>query len=401
MARCVLHTDLDAFFVSVEQALNPELKGKPMVVGGHPNRRGVVASASYKARTFGIQAGMPLTAARRLCPQAIFLQGNPSRYRDASVKFMDILADFSPSLEPVGIDEAYLDATGCEPIYGTPQQLALKIKECIKNEINLTASVGVASCKVVAKIASDLCKPDGLLQVTTGQEAIFLAPLPIAKLPGVGRKTEQALKEMGITTIGNLATLPLEVAKRYFGAAGITIHNYANGIDNRKVQTPSEAKSVSREITFAQDTVDAHFLKAVLHYLCERVGSELRHQDRQTKCLTLKLRYADFETTTRRLSLREAADADQIIFAMALQLLDKTLAQKRKLVRLIGIEVSNLSTEGKQLHMFDPARQRLEYLNKAIDRIRRRYGFASIQSGWTLSLKELLPETKLEPRPLK
>ena len=393
MIRCIFHIDLDAFFVSVEQALDPGLRGKPVVVGGRPDRRGVVASASYEARAFGIRAGMPLAKAYRLCPQAIFLQGSFSRYRDASARFMTILADFSPCLEPVGLDEAYLDVTGCE-LYGSPRQLALSIKERVKKELNLIASVGIASCKVVAKIASDLGKPDGLVEVASGQEKGFLAPLPVAKLPGVGRKTEQALRAMGITSIGQLAALPPELVKSRFGAAGMMIHHYASGVDNREVEPPGEAKSISRETTFAQDTLDRGFLQATLRYLCERVGAELRHQNKQARSITLKLRYADFETITRRLSSKEATDADEVIFAGAARLLDRALAGKRELVRLLGVEVSNLVSDGKQLYLLDSTSQRLEHLDKAIDRIRRKYGFTSIQTGRTLALKDIFASDK-------
>jgi len=259
MIRCILHIDLDAFFVSAEQALAPELYGKPVVVGGRPDRRGVVASASYEARAFGIRAGMPLAEAYRLCPQAAFLQGSFSLYRDVSARFMTILADYSPCLEPVGLDEAYLDGTGCEA-YGSPHQLALSVRERVKGELNLTASVGVAGCKVVAKIASDLGKPDGLVEVAPGQEKGFLAPLPVIRLPGVGSKTERALKAMGITTIGQLAALTPELVRSRFGAAGVAIHRYANAVDNREVKAPGEAKSISRETTFDQDTSDRRFL---------------------------------------------------------------------------------------------------------------------------------------------
>ncbi len=202
MARRIIHIDLDAFFVSVEQVENPELKGKPVVVGGRPEGRGVVASASYEARAFGLHAGMPLTTASRLCPQATFIQGGFPKYRDASQRFMTILADFSPYLEPLGLDEAYLDATGFESIYGSVHQMAAKIKQRIKDELGLDASVGIAGCKVVAKVASELSKPDGLLEVAAGEERSFLAPLPIAKLPGIGRKTERRLNGLGINTIG-------------------------------------------------------------------------------------------------------------------------------------------------------------------------------------------------------
>jgi DNA polymerase IV len=386
--RCILHIDLDAFFVSVEQALASELRGKPVVVGGRPDRRGVVASASYEARVFNIRAGMPLAQAYRLCPQAIFLQGSFPAYRDASEKFMTILADFSPYLESAGLDEAYLDITGCE-LFGTPYQLAYSIKKRVKKELELIASVGIASCKVVAKIASDSGKPDGLVEVTARQEKDFLAPLPVASLPGVGKKTEQSLKAMGIKTIGQLAVLPIEVIKNRFGSYGLMIHHYANGIDNREVETPGQAKSISRETTFAKDTSDKVFLQAMLHYLCERVGAELRQETKHARTITLKLRYSDFETITRRFSSKEAIDADELIFDRAVKLLEQVLYGKKKPVRLIGIGVSNLVGYGKQLNLLDSRPQRLGHLDKAIDRIRNKYGFTAIQTGRTLLLKDI------------
>lgn len=388
MVRCIFHIDLDAFFVSVEQTLAPKLYGKPVIVGGRPDRRGVVASASYEARTFGVRAGMPLGQAYRLCPQAIFLEGSFPRYRDASARFMAILADFSPCLEPAGLDEAYMDVTGCE-FHGSPRQLALKIKERIKKELNLIASVGIAGCKAVAKIASDLGKPDGLVEVALGQEKNFLAPLPVGSLPGVGKKTEQALSAMGIDTIGQLAVLPRELVRNQLGVIGVMIHHYANGIDDREVEPPGEAKSISRETTLAQDTLDRDFLKAILRYLCERVGAELRDQNKQARSIILKLRYADFETITRRISSQEATDADEVIFGGVAKLLSRALAGKRKPVRLLGVGVSNLVGYGRQLHLFDSTSQRLGYLDKSIDRIRRRYGFTSIQTGRTLALKDI------------
>lgn len=388
MIRGIFHIDLDAFFVSVEQVLAPGLKGKPVIVGGQPDRRGVVASASYEARAFGIRSAMPLYKAYQLCPQAIFLQGNFARYREASGKFMAILSDFSPCLEPGGLEEAYLDITGCD-IYGSPHQIALKIKERVKKELDLVASIGIASCKVVAKIASDLSKPDGLIEVTAGQEKKFLSPLPIGKLPGVGPKTEQSLKAIGITTIGQLAAMPSESAKRLLGSSGMVLYRHANGIDNRKVEPPDEAKSISRETTFAQDTLDHHVLQAILRYLCERVGSELRQQSKQAKSVSLKLRYNDFTTINRSHSSAEAIDSDDAIFALSTRLLDKALTGKHKPVRLLGIEVANLIGDARQLHLFDYSVQRQERLDSAIDRIRKKYGFDSIQTGRTLALKEI------------
>ncbi len=393
MARQIMHIDLDAFFVSVEQALNPELRGKPVVVGGRPDRRGVVASASYEARGFGLHAGMPLTTAYRLCPQAIFIEGSFSKYRDVSQRFMTILADFSPYLEPVSLDEAYLDATGFESIYGSIHQMAVAIKQRIKNELGLCASIGIASCKVVAKVASELSKPDGLLEVARGNERSFLAPLPIAKLPGIGKKTERILDGLGINTIGELSIMPLSALKSRFGASGELLHRFASGIDDRKVEPPSAAKSISRETTFGKDTRDRSLLKATLRYLSERVGSELRQRGKQARCVTLKLRYADFTTMTRSHTLSQASDTDQTIFDTGTKLLKRELTEGKQPVRLIGIGVSNLVEPGRQLALPDSSAQRLEQLNKAIDRIRNKYGFTAIQTGRTLQLKEIFPET--------
>ncbi len=393
MARRIMHIDLDAFFVSVEQTLHPELKGKPVVVGGRPDRRGVVASASYEARVFGLHAGMPLTTARRLCPQAIFIEGSFPRYREASHMFMTILADFSPYLEPVGLDEAYLDVTGFESIHGSIHQMVVAIKQRIKDEVGLPSSVGIAGCKVVAKIAADLSKPDGLLEIAAGEERSFLAPLPIAKLPGIGKKTETVLNGLGVKTIGKLANMPLSALRSHLGVFGELLHRYANGIDDRKVEPPGAAKSISRETTFGQDTRDRSLLKATLDYLSERVGGELRQEGRQARCVTLKLRYTDFSTITRRHTLVKATDADQNIFNTGLKLLTKALSQEKQPVRLIGIGVANLTEPGRQLDMLDTSAQRLEQLNKAIDRIRKKYGFTAIQTGRTLLLKDIFPES--------
>ena len=388
-----MHIDLDAFFVSVEQVLNPKLKGKPVVVGGKPDRRGVVAAASYEARAFGVHSAMPLATASRLCPQAIFIEGNFPRYRDASQKFMAILADFSPYLEPLGIDEAYLDATGFESIHGSIHQMAEKIRQCVKDKLGICASIGIASSKVVAKVASDLSKPDGLLEVPLGKERSFLKPLPIVKLPGIGKKSEQVLKGLGVSTIGQLATLPLDVLEGHFGAWGKLIHDHANGIGDDKVEPPAPAKSTSRETTFAKDTRDVTLLKATLRYLSERVGSDLRQKEKLAKCVTLKLRYADFTTTTRQQTLTQASDTDQTIFETGLRLLKNELPREKQAVRLIGIGVSNLVEAGRQRDMLDSSALRLERLNTVIDRIRKKYGFTAIQTGRTLRLKDIFPET--------
>jgi DNA polymerase-4 len=388
-----MHIDLDAFFVSVEQVADPSLKGKPVVVGGRPKERGVVAAASYEARAFGLRSGMPLVTASRLCPQAIFIQGSFLKYRQVSEKFMAILADFSPYLEPMGLDEAYLDATGFESLHGSAKQMALKIKQRVKKELGINASIGIASGKVVAKVASEMSKPDGLLEVGEGEEAAFLAPLPIGRLPGIGGKTEPKLKSLGIDTIGKLSTLPPEALKSHFGASGEILQRFARGIDDREVEPPAEARSTSRETTFAKDIKDPARLESTLRYLGERVGADLRSKNKRARCVTLKLRYGDFNTITRRKTLSQSTDSDQTIFETGQKLLKKALSGEKRAVRLIGIGVSELVEAGRQLDMMDSSAQRQEQLGKAIDRIRRKYGFTAIQTGRTLKLKEIFPDT--------
>jgi len=385
--RTIFHIDLDAFFVTVEQVLNPALQGKPVIVGGRPKGRGVVASASYEARKFGVHAAMPLARARRLCPQAIFLVGNYHKYAEFSQRFMRILGDYSPSLESGGLDEAYLDVTGCQN-YGSWRGLALKIKEHIRRETGLVASVGIAPCKVVAKVASDAGKPDGLVEVLPGQEKGFLSPMPVEKLPGVGDKTGKVLRTMGIQTIGQLADMQEGLFKTRFGEGMMWLQQHARGLDGSPVEERGEAKSISRETTFEQDTVDSAMLKATLRYFAEKLGAELRDLDKMARTVTLKLRYADFETVNRGSTTRLATNLDDAIFRVAVQLLESTLGKKYRPVRLIGLEVSNFTGGETQLSLFDAETKRLEKLDRAIDRVRDKYGFDAIQTGYTIELKQ-------------
>jgi DNA polymerase-4 len=384
--RTIFHIDLDAFFVTVEQVLNPDLRGKPVIVGGRPDRRGVVSSASYEARKFGVHAAMPLSQARRLCPDAIFLTGNYRLYSEFSEKFMAILSDYSPSLEPGGLDEAYLDVTGCEN-FGSWRNLAVKIKERVKKETGLVASLGIAPCKVVAKVASDLSKPDGLVEVAPGQEKGFLAPLAVKKLPGVGEKTEKLLGSMGIKTIGDLSGLPESLFKSRFGDGMLWLHRHASGIDSSQVEAWGEAKSASRETTFDVDTLDENLLKATLRYFAEKLGAELRGMDKKSRTIGLKLRYSDFETVNRSHSLRSATNLDDEIYREGVALLAAALAKNRRPVRLVGLEVSNFTDSVTQLGFFDADIKRKEQLARAVDKIREKYGFDSVQTGKALNLR--------------
>ncbi|MDZ4230510.1 MAG: DNA polymerase IV, partial [Dehalococcoidales bacterium] len=307
--------------------------------------------------------------------------------------FMAILADFSPFLEPMGLDEAYLDVTGFESLHGSIHRMAVSIKQRVRDELGLCASIGIAGSKVVAKVASELSKPDGLIEVAHGEEPSFLASLPVSRLPGVGKKAEQVLKGLGIKTIGELAAAPPSVLKSHFGSSGLFLQQRAKGIDNSKVELPGAARSISRETTFAEDTGDRSLLQATLRYLGEKVGADLREKGKQARCVVLKLRYADFTTITRSHTLPRPIDSDQAIFDTGARLLGREISPGKQAVRLIGIGVSGLVEAGGQLAMLDSSAQRIKQLNKTIDRIRKKYGFTAIQTGRTLLLKDLFPES--------
>nr|A5FSS1.1 RecName: Full=DNA polymerase IV; Short=Pol IV [Dehalococcoides mccartyi BAV1] len=386
--RRVMHVDLDAFFVSVEQAVRPEFKDKPVIVGGKPERRGVVAAASYEARKFGIHSGMPLITAKHLCPQAIFIEGNHQLYREYSEKFMLILSDFSPFLEPMGLDEAYLEVTGFESLHGSIAQMASKIRRRITAELGINASIGIANSKVAAKIATEQAKPNGQCEVPAGEEASFLAPLDIAVMPGIGKKTEQHLKSLGIDTLGKLAALPASFLKSCLGTYAPYLSNAAMGIDNRPVEMPSEAKSISRETTFETDTRNQTFLEAKLSYLSEKITATLRKRGKQTRVVQIKIRFADFTTLTRQKHLGQPASGNREIFQTALSLMNGILDSDRQAVRLLGVGISDFCGPEKQLEI-DPAKARLEKLDASLDKIRQKYGFSSVQTGRTYRLKDM------------
>lgn len=392
--RRIFHIDLDAFFVAVERALDPSLEGKPVVVGGLPGSRGVVACASYEARPYGLRAGMPLARAYRLCPHAVFLPGRFHKYQEVSSQFMEILGRYSPFLEPLGLDEAFMDMTGFESLYGSLVALARQIKATVRKELRIVASIGIASSKVAAKVASDYGKPDGLVEVPPGQDAAFLAPLPLRKLPGAGEKTGQVLQRLGIGTIGELAQVPTVTLRRLFGAYGDMLHLWATGQDSSPVSPIPAPKSISRETTFPQDTRDLNFLLATIRYLGERVGAELRSEGKKARCVTVKVRYADFHTITRHHTLREPACHDEAIFQAGAALLGKALEERREKVRLVGIGVADLVEGTQQLSLWEGQAQRLERLCQAVDKVREKYGFTALETGRTLALGQLFPQDR-------
>ena len=391
--RRIFHIDLDAFFVAVERVLDPSLEGRPVVVGGRPGSRGVVACASYETRAHGLRAGTPLAKAYRLCPHAVYLEGHFHHYQRVSEAFMAILGRYSPFLEPVGIDEAYLEMTGFESLYGTLRSAALRIKGDVHKELGVVASIGIASSKVAAKVASDYDKPDGLVEIPPGGDAAFLAPLPVDELPGVGPRTARVLlQRLGATTVGELARLSPLVLRRHLGAWGDLLHLWANGQDSSPVTNVSAPpKSISRETTFPQDVADEGVLLATLRYLAERVGAELRREDRKARCVVAKVRYGDFRTVTHQHSLRTPASHDQAIFDTGALLLLRTLRERPGKVRLIGIGVSDLVEDTHQLALLETPTDRLERLSRAMDAVRQKYGFTSLQTGRTLPLRRLYP----------
>lgn len=381
--RHILHVDLDAFFVAVEQARRPDLRGKAVVVGGDPNGRGVVATASYEARVFGVHSAMPLRTAKRLAPDAIFLRGDYAEYVRVSRLFHEILESYSPLIESGGLDEAYINVTGCEALVGSPENAAALIRTRVRAELDLAVSVGISTSRLVAKVASDRAKPDGVCPVPEGGEAAFLAPLPLRALPMLGPSTEKRLSGLGISTIGQLAALPEKTLEGIFGRHGGVLRQRARGIDPTPVGGERGAKSISREGTFAADVADPSHLRAVLRGFSESVSSSLRREGRRTRTVSLKLRLDDFTTISRSLTLQRPANSDTAVYAAADSLLSKIREAERRPVRLIGVGASNLVADEVQLTLEPSVEAKDESLSAAFDKVRRKYGTRSLQTGRT------------------
>ncbi len=378
---CIFHADLDAFFVSVEQLHDPSLKGKPVIVGGDPGTRGVVSAASYEARSYGVHSAMPLVQARRLCPRAIFVPVHFERYVKASRQFMALLETMAMVVEPLGLDEAFLDVSELVPDFDAARAHAASLKHRVHDELGLTASVGIATCKVVAKVASEYDKPDGLVLVRPGEEAAFLSELAVGKLPGVGSKTGETLRELGVSTIGQLAVLPRDVGRRRLGRYGEQLRRYAQGFDNSRVEPRGEPRTMSRETTFQTDTRDISFLQGTLRSMCEHLSRDLRSHKKQATTVTLKLRYEDFQTVTRQSTLKEGSNAGSVLYGEATRLLEQLLTDDDRRVRLIGVRASRLSGPQRQLDMFAPDNTMVQNLERAIARIRSRFGEDAIRTG--------------------
>jgi len=383
-ATSILHVDMDAFFVSVELLERPELRGKPVVVGGRPDQRGVVTAASYEARKYGIQSAMPLRTAGRLCPHAIFLDGHHAKYTQWSDRVATMLTNFSPAVEMVSIDEAYLDLAGTERLHGPPLAAADKLLRNITRTTGLPCSGGLASTRLVAKVASDQGKPRGLVWVPAGSEERFLAVLPVRKIPGIGKVTERALRALGIETVEQIAAQPQEKLEKIFGQWGTALYRKARGGDSYEFVVDAEPKSISQNHTFNEDTDDTSALTAVLSHLSQKACKRLREAGLAATTLTLTIRYAGFDTHTRSKSLGESTALDAGINAVFQELFQKHRDQRRK-VRLLGVSLSNFSHGGEQLDLLQAERrEKLQKLTQATDRLRDRFGFSKVQFGGSL-----------------
>jgi DNA polymerase-4 len=382
----ILHVDMDAFYASVEQRDRPELRGKPVLVGGSAESRGVVCAASYEARKFGARSAMPTATAMRLCPQAILLPIRMGYYSSISRQIREIFLSFTPLVEPLSLDEAYLDVHGCEPLFGPPLEIARKLKARVRAETQLIASVGVAANKFLAKLASDFSKPDGLLNIEPDKATDFLKTLPVGRIWGVGAKGEKRLHELGIRTIGELAAIPEAWIVRHLGDGGREIWKLANGSDDRKVVPDREAKSVSTETTFAQDIGDRQVLRSRLLELVDELGRRLRHAEVKARTVELKVRSSDFRTFTRSMTLSEPTDVTDSLWNAAKELMDRRVPDDLLPLRLLGVGGTGLVREGGvQGNLFGEMQDgKPRALDQALDEIRSRYGIDAVKRGGTM-----------------
>lgn len=382
-ARQIIHVDMDAFYASVEQLDNPALKGKPVIVGGSPTGRGVVSAASYEARKFGVHSAMPMVRAVKLCPQAIVLPVLMERYVEVSQAIHKIFEQFTPLVESVSLDEAFLDVTGSMGLFGSSEKIARAIKKEIKDRLGLTASVGVAPNKFLAKLASDLKKPDGFVVISEQNKQDILDPLPVNKIWGVGRVTEKLLRSHGIKTIGQLRKTVPDKLRRIAGGYAEELLNLACGIDESEVEPFRQAGSLSSERTFAVDIEDKEVLLSVLLEKVEEVAQRLRARQLKARTVTLKLRYGDFRTITRSKSLGEATNVTQRLWQAGKNIFQKWWAESAGELRLLGFEVSGLIGEnaGQKQLFIDPEEEKQKRLDKAVDKIKRRYGDDAVRHG--------------------
>jgi DNA polymerase-4 len=382
----ILHVDMDAFFVSVELLTRPELWGLPVVVGGQRDQRGVVSSASYEARKFGVHSAMPLRAAAKLCPQAVFLDGHHDLYGLWSDRIASILAKFSPIVEMASIDEAYVDLSGTERLHGPALAAAHRLLREITATTSLPCSGGLGATRLVAKIASEQAKPRGLVWVAPGAESAFLAPLSVRRIPGIGKVTEAGLNGLGIQTVGQLQNATLDRLEEVFGRWGTALYRKARGIDSYEFFTDAEAKSLSHNQTFGEDTNDRALLESTLSYLCQKAAKRMRDAGLYARTVSLTLRYTDFTTITRSQTLNEPSDLDVVLLGTLRNLFSRTW-DGAAMLRLVGVEFTSFSAgKDQQLELLDPGRrEKLERLARTTDHLRDKFGFSKVQFGGSLA----------------
>src|ERR1700744_309020 len=385
----ILHVDMDAFFVSVELLERPELRGKPVIVGGGgPNDRGVVTSASYEARKVGVDSARALRPAGKLCPHAIFLDGHHKKYGEWSDRIATVLGKFSPIVEMVSIDEAYLDLAGTERLHGPPFAAADKLLRMITSTTRLPCSGGLGSTRLIAKVGSEQAKPRGLVWAAPGSESQFLAPLPVRKIPGIGEVTERSLLALGFKTVGDLAAVPHEKLQKIFGQWGTALYRKARGGDSYEFVIDAEPKSISHNHTFGEDTSDSEVLLSMLSHLSQKACKRLREAGLSTRTLTLTIRYQGFDTYTRAKTLPAPTNLDSDIFATIQNLFHEHRNLRRK-VRLLGVALGSFSHGNDQLDLLDgEKRAKLEKLAKTTDGLRDRFGFDSVQFGASIRHEE-------------
>jgi DNA polymerase IV len=387
-SAAILHIDMDAFFVSVELLGRPELRGKAVIVGGRSDQRGVVTSASYEARRFGVHSAMALRTAAKLCPHAVFLDNHQELYGQWSDRVAKILARYSPIVEMASIDEAYLDLAGTERLLGPPFAAAHRLLQEITATTALPCSGGLGATRLVAKIASEQAKPHGLVWVPAGSEETFLAPLAVRRIPGIGKVTDAALLALGIQTIAQLQAVPLERLEETFGQWGTALFRKARGIDSYEFFVDAEPKSISHNQTFGEDTRDRDTLESTLSYLCQKASKRMRDASLHARTVTLTLRYANFTTITRSHTLAEPSDLDTV-FLQAVRELFHRAWDGKAMLRLVGVAFTSFSAGSAQFDLIDPQRrEKLERLAQATDRLRDRFGFSKVQFGGSLPARD-------------
>lgn len=378
MKRCIIHVDMDAFFAAVEQRDNSILRGQPVIIGGLSGR-GVVSTASYEARKFGVRSAMPMVEARRRCPQGVFLTGNYDKYSKVSRQIMEILSEFSPVIEPLSIDEAFLDMTGTEWLYPDIEAVAKQVKERIKSELGLIASVGVAPNKFLAKLASDLEKPNGLVIITQDEAEKRLKDLPVSRLWGVGATTAASLNKVGIHTIGQLAQTDCAVLEKHCGKLAYELHKLAHGLDDRPVISQHQPKSIGKETTFEVDISSRQQIEAELLLLAEKVGWRLRRYGYSARTIMLKVRFASFRTITRSKTLPEPTNFDEVIYKIVQEIWQNTAMTEG--VRLLGISTANLQVGCCQISLFNEENEKRQALYNTVDKLKERFGEDIVTKG--------------------